>query len=361
MPRSELRARHRKAATDGRWSLRRRCGGCGSSASVLCYRQAGAGAGAEAARQADCELGKLAERAVDRDRAAMLLSDDVIADRQAEPGSLPGRLRCEERLEQLVAKFGCDAGAVVAHSYLDRVAETLCRHRQYRPKAVAGLAPAFVGGIKAVAEQIEEHPCDVLRHNLDRSDGAVEIALQGNVEALILGARAMIGEVERLLDERVDVGRLPIAAAAARMRQHALDDAVGAAAVLGDLVEIAGQHADRLVEFRTGSLVERSDAGRSHFLQLVEKFDREPSEVVDEVERVLDFVGDAGGQLAERRHLLGMEETSLRCLQFLQRLLGGVPRSADLGLRALALGDIAVDQYKAAARHRVAAYLDDLP
>jgi hypothetical protein len=31
--------------------------------------------------------------------------------------------------------------------------------------------------------------------------------------------------------------------------QHALDDTVGAPAVLGDLFEIAGQHLDDLVEF----------------------------------------------------------------------------------------------------------------
>ena len=66
-----------------------------------------------------------------------------------------------------------------------------------------------------------------------------------------------------------------------------------------------------------------------------------------------------GGQLAECRHLLGVEQAGLRRLQFLQRALGGVARRADLGLGALALGDVAVDQHDPAARHRVAAHLDD--
>ena len=184
-------------------------------------------------RQVDCELCKVALSAVDRDRAAMLLRDNVITDREPEPRTLASRLRREERLEQLVAKFGCNPNTIVAHPDLDRVAKILCRHLQRRAKAVARLAPALVGGIKAIAEQVEEHPCDVLRHHLDRSDNAIELPLQGDVEALILGARAMLGEVERLLDESVDVRRLPIAAPAARMRQHVLDDAVGAAAVLG--------------------------------------------------------------------------------------------------------------------------------
>src|SRR6516225_3657287 len=46
-------------------------------------------------------------------------------------------------------------------------------------------------------------------------------------------------------------------------------------------------------------------------------------------------------------------------LQFLQRSLGGVARGADLGLGALPLGDVAVDQHNPATRHRVAAHLDD--
>ena len=41
--------------------------------------------------------------AVDIDRAAVLLRDDVPADRQAEPGALAGRLGRKERLKQFVA------------------------------------------------------------------------------------------------------------------------------------------------------------------------------------------------------------------------------------------------------------------
>ena len=75
------------------------------------------------ARQADGELGERARLALDRDRAAVLLGDDVVADRQTEPGALAGRLGREERLEQLVPDLGRDAGAVVAHPDLDGIAE----------------------------------------------------------------------------------------------------------------------------------------------------------------------------------------------------------------------------------------------
>src|SRR5216117_3412202 len=68
-------------------------------------------------------------------------------------------------------------------------------------------------------------------------------------------------------------------------------------------------------------------------------------------------MGYAGRQLAERRHLLGLDQASLRRLQLAERRLGSVTRSSDLGLGALTFGDVAVDHDKSAARHRVVAHL----
>jgi len=74
-------------------------------------------------RQADRELGECASLAVDCDRAAMLLGDDVVADREAEAGALSRRFRREERLKETVAGFERDAGAIVAHPDLDGLVE----------------------------------------------------------------------------------------------------------------------------------------------------------------------------------------------------------------------------------------------
>ena len=117
----------------------------------------------------------------------------------------------------------------------------------------------------------------------------------------------MIGEVEGVIDERVDVGRLALAAAAARMRQHALDDAVGAPTVLGDFLQIAGQHPDDLVDLRTRIIGERCYGWCCGLFQLAKQFDRQVGEIINEIERVLDLVGNPGGQLAQGRHLLGMQ------------------------------------------------------
>src|SRR6202047_420918 len=48
------------------------------------------GGGVRAARRADGKFGESADPAVDRDRAAVLLGDDVIADPQAKPGAFAG-------------------------------------------------------------------------------------------------------------------------------------------------------------------------------------------------------------------------------------------------------------------------------
>jgi|SRR5271163_3331263 len=96
------------------------------------------------------KLGERAHFAVDLDRAAMLLRDDVVADREAKPGALAGRLRGEERLEQLVLDLGRDADAVVADTHLDRVAQIARCHRQLRLELrVASLLLALGGGVKA--------------------------------------------------------------------------------------------------------------------------------------------------------------------------------------------------------------------
>jgi hypothetical protein len=70
-------------------------------------------------------------------------------------------------------------------------------------------------------------------------------------------------------------------------------------------------------------------------------------------------VGNAGSELTQGSHLLRVQQARLRRLQFAQCPLGGIACSADLLLGALALGHVAIDHHKAAARYRIAAHLDD--
>ena len=95
--------------------------------------------------------------------------------------------------------------------------------------------------IEAVRDQVEQNPCDVLREDIDFAGSRIEGPLQRDIEALLLGPRPVIGEVEAFLDEGVDIDEPVLARAFARVQQHVLDDRIGALAVLHDLVEIALQ------------------------------------------------------------------------------------------------------------------------
>src|ERR1700722_2991983 len=101
------------------------------------------------------------------------------------------------------------------------------------------------------------------------------------------------------------------------MQKHVLDDRIRSRAVLYDLFEIAPQCVGQFHDFRTGLVVglHRSDC----LLQLIDQFDRDAGEVVDEIKRILDFVGDAGGELAEGSKLFGLDQAVLRGPQIIQR------------------------------------------
>ena len=105
----------------------------------------------------------------------------------------------------------------------------------------------------------------------------------------------MIGEVERLVDQPVEVDLATLAGHPARVLQHALHDVVGALAMLGDLFQVAREQVERLANRSALRLIERRHCGFRCFRQLFEQLDGQAGEVVDEVERVLDLVGDPGG------------------------------------------------------------------
>ena len=115
----------------------------------------------------------------------------------------------------------------------------------------------------------------------------------------------MIGEIQGLLGERVQIGRLPLFAAATRVLEHASDDAVDAATALHDFFQISRQHTDGLDNLSTFAGIECTDRARC-FRQLVQQFDGEACKVIDEIEGVLDLVRDPGRHLPKRCHLLRM-------------------------------------------------------
>src|ERR1700720_3051806 len=86
-----------------------------------------------------------------------------------------------------------------------------------------------------------------------------------------------------------------------RMQQHILYNRVCALAMLHDLVEIALQHIRDLINFRTPFAVEANAI--EHLTQFVNKLNTDTREVVDEIERILNLVGNSGSELTERSKL----------------------------------------------------------
>ena len=180
----------------------------------------------------------------------MLLDDDVVTDGQAKPGSLSGWFRREEGVEHLLLYLRRNADAVVANPDLHAVAEVFRRSSQSRLIAIAiALLFALRRRVEAVRDQVQERPCDLLREYIDLTGGRIKEPFHIDLEALLLCAGTMIGEIEAFLDERVDVDGPMLAGTFTRMQQHILDDGVRALAVLNDLVEIVVQGVRQFSDF----------------------------------------------------------------------------------------------------------------
>ena len=106
---------------------------------------------------------------------------------------------------------GRNSGAVVTDADLDAVTEALRSGREGR--LIGGRSISLPScfslcrGIETVGDQVQEGRFyDLLREKIDLSGlRDLLISSKGDVELPLLRARPVIGEIEALLDERVDV------------------------------------------------------------------------------------------------------------------------------------------------------------
>src|SRR6516164_6105778 len=136
----------------------------------------------------------------------MLLDDDVMTYRQAKAGALTSRFGCEERVEHLLPHLWRNANTIVTNPDLHPIAEAFGRSRDCWLKPIAAFPRLAPGrGIKPIRNQVEKYASDFLGKSLDFPSRGVEGSLQRNSEPLLLGASAVVGEIEALLDESVDI------------------------------------------------------------------------------------------------------------------------------------------------------------
>jgi hypothetical protein len=79
----------------------------------------------------------------------------------------------------------------------------------------------------------------ILWEQVSFASSGIKRLFHHDIKILFLSPRAMIGEIEAILDETVDIHRPALPGALARMQQHVFDDRIRTLAVLHDLVEIA--------------------------------------------------------------------------------------------------------------------------
>src|SRR5262245_2414510 len=106
----------------------------------------------------------------------MLLHNDVVTDGEPKPGSFSSRLRCEEWVEHLVFHLGRDAGPVVPNPDFHSIAKAAGRGRKgwFIAIAISLVGFALCCRIKAVRDQVEKHPRDILRKYVGLHSGRVE-------------------------------------------------------------------------------------------------------------------------------------------------------------------------------------------
>src|SRR5215510_15981725 len=104
----------------------------------------------------------------------------------------------------------------------------------------------------------------------------------------------MVGKVQTLLDDGIDIDEPVFTGAFARVQQHVLDDGICTFAMLYDPVEIALQRIRNLTDLHSQLAIEVGTSKR--LPQFINQFDRNAREIIDEIERVLDLVRDTGGE-----------------------------------------------------------------
>src|SRR4029453_18907629 len=186
----------------------------------------------------------------------MLLDNDVVADREAKARPFPRRLGREKWVEDLVFYVWGDSGAIVSNPDLHTIAQTSGRgHKSWFIPINAGLRFSFRCRVKPVRNQVQKDPCNILWKDVGLASLRIKRSLQSNIEALLFGARAVIGEIKAFLDQGIDIDNATFARTFARVQQHVFDDRICPLAVLHDLVEIASQYVRQFIYFDTRLIV----------------------------------------------------------------------------------------------------------
>ena len=202
---------------------------------------------------------------------------------------------------------------VVLYPDLDPAGRPTGRDRHRRAVRPTGLVRPLPHGVEPVPHEGDDDPPDLRRDDIGLPRRRVEVEDDDGGGPRVLPA-VVLREPDVLPDDRVEVGRRPRARSDAAVVHHRTDDGVGPGAVLLDLLRVlreVGQQGLRLGAF----------PGVQRHAEVAGELTREGGEVGDEVEGVLDLVGDAGRERTEAGHRLLVHEAGLRGLEVGKRPL----------------------------------------
>src|SRR5262249_49412296 len=122
----------------------------------------------------------------------MLLHNDVVTDGESKPGSFSGRLCCEERVEHLFFYFRWNTGAVIPNPDFHTIAKASCRGHQGWFIAIAvSLGSTLCCSIKAVRDQVQKHPRDILGKYVGLPSSRIKRSLHRDIEDQFLHHHAV--------------------------------------------------------------------------------------------------------------------------------------------------------------------------
>ena len=222
----------------------------------------------------------------------MAVPDDILHNAQAKTCALPYWLGGEEVFEEALLHLIGHTLAIIGKGDGKAVGLTAHTHRELGLIGSIGRLRLMPYGIEGIIDQIEHSTTQILRNDPRKRHVILIRLADGDIEVLMVGAHGVIRKPGVLLDNPTHIGGDELALLASGHQQDALNDADGTLAVLSNLGHVlleVGHDIDEILTIVVRKLV--GIVGHE-FFKVAEQLIVHLTEIDDEIQRVLDFMGD---------------------------------------------------------------------
>ena len=124
----------------------------------------------------------------------MPFGDNIIAHAKAQACALPCRLGGKKGLEDLLADVIRYPVTIILYGQGDLVVFPSRCYGHGRLKAFGLILFFLPDRMEGIGDQVQDHPANVLPHDIHLADRIVEISLQFGIEGFVLGAQPVISQ-----------------------------------------------------------------------------------------------------------------------------------------------------------------------